>query len=79
MWRADFASFRQDEWVFAAVLGSFWVRFSMLFLCFQVLLSFVPTIFHFSISRLSPLGGIFPPCLAPRGTPALAYDNMSTK
>ena len=23
MWRADFASFRQNEWLFAAVLGSF--------------------------------------------------------
>jgi len=32
---------------FSFVLGSFWVRFSSLFLCFQVLLSFVPTIFHF--------------------------------
>jgi len=29
------------------VLGSFWVRSSKRFLCFQVLLSFVPTIFHF--------------------------------
>jgi hypothetical protein len=28
-------------------LGSFWVRFRALFLCFQALLSFVPTILHF--------------------------------
>jgi len=31
---------------FRPFLASFWVRFSTLFLCFQGLLSFVPTIFH---------------------------------
>jgi len=52
---AEFASFPQNERLLAPFLGSFWpflasfwVRFPTLFLCFQALLSFVPTILHFS-------------------------------
>jgi hypothetical protein len=42
MWRADFASFRQNEWVFAPILGSFWVRFPTLSCVFNnILASFV--------------------------------------
>jgi len=48
-------------------LGSFSLRFSKLFLCFQVLLSFVPTIFHFLYFPAFPEGRD-PPAI-PRGSP----------
>jgi len=48
------------------------------FLCFQVLLSFVPTVFHFwkmpAFSR-SLRNAVFS---CSRAVPALAYDNLST-
>ena len=47
-------------------------------LCFQPLLSFVPSIFHFCNSPLPPVAATIPPSLGCRGDPARACDNVST-
>ena len=49
------------------------------FLYFQVLLSFVPTIFHFLDYRLFRLGKAAPHRLAPRRFPVSICDNVSTR
>jgi len=58
-------------------LGSFQVRFSRLFLCFQGLLSFVPTIFHFLQFPAFPSGRSGPVLVRASGQGAMVCDGLS--
>jgi hypothetical protein len=67
----------------ACISHSIWVRFRFVFqrssFVFKYFLASFPLFFIFWSSLHSPIAGTSPPSLAPGWSPALAYDNMSTK